>query len=99
MTAREARAAGVNWSFPPVIDINATFRSPIVATRGFGSDPERIARHARAHMDALQAGGVAATAKHWPGEGHDDRDQHLVTTVIPCRWQSSVPPMARLMPI
>jgi beta-N-acetylhexosaminidase len=83
MTAREARAAGVNWSFTPVLDINAAFRSPIVATRGFGSDPDRIARHARAHMAALQAHGVAATAKHWPGEGHDDRDQHLLTTVIP----------------
>jgi beta-N-acetylhexosaminidase len=83
LTAREARAAGVNWSFTPVIDINAEFRSPIVATRGFGSDPARIARHARAHLTALQAHGVAATAKHWPGEGHDDRDQHLVTTVIP----------------
>jgi beta-N-acetylhexosaminidase len=83
LTAREARAAGVNWSFTPVLDINAAFRSPIVATRGFGSEPARIARHARAHMAALQAHGVAATAKHWPGEGHDDRDQHLVTTVIP----------------
>jgi beta-N-acetylhexosaminidase len=83
LTAREARAAGVNWSFTPVLDINAAFRSPIVATRGFGSDPDRIRRHARAHVAALQANGVAATAKHWPGEGHDDRDQHLLTTVIP----------------
>lgn len=92
MTAREARAAGVNWSFTPVIDINAAFRSPIVATRGFGSDPATIARHARAHVTALQAHGVAATAKHWPGEGHDDRDQHLVTTVIPLSveaWRGS----------
>lgn len=81
--AREARAAGVNWSFTPVIDINAAFRSPIVATRGLGSDPARIRAHALAHIAGLQANGVAATAKHWPGEGHDDRDQHLVTTIIP----------------
>lgn len=83
LTAREARSAGVNWSFTPVLDINARFRSPIVATRGFGDDPARIARHAAAHVDALQSHGVAATAKHWPGEGHDDRDQHLVTTINP----------------
>lgn len=92
LTAREARAAGVNWSFTPVIDINAEFRSPIVATRGFGNDPARIGRHAQAHMRALQAHGVAATAKHWPGEGHDDRDQHLVTTVNPLSlddWRKS----------
>jgi beta-N-acetylhexosaminidase len=81
--ADEARAVGVNWSFTPVIDINAAFRSPIVATRGLGSDPDRIRRHALAHIDGLQANGIAATAKHWPGEGHDDRDQHLVTTIIP----------------
>ena len=81
--AEEARAAGVNWSFTPVIDINALFRSPIVATRGLGSDPARIRDHALAHIRGLQAHGVAATAKHWPGEGHDDRDQHLVTTINP----------------
>ncbi|MCU0902274.1 MAG: glycoside hydrolase family 3 protein [Tabrizicola sp.] len=81
--ATEARAAGVNWSFTPVIDINALFRSPIVATRGLGSDPDRIRAHALAHIAGLQANGVAATVKHWPGEGHDDRDQHLVTTINP----------------
>lgn len=81
--AKEAHAAGVNWSFTPVIDINALFRSPIVATRGLGSDPARIREHALAHIRGLQANGVAATAKHWPGEGHDDRDQHLVTTINP----------------
>jgi beta-N-acetylhexosaminidase len=81
--AEEARAAGINWSFTPVIDINALFRSPIVATRGLGSDPDRIRAHALAHIAGLQANGVAATVKHWPGEGHDDRDQHLVTTVNP----------------
>jgi beta-N-acetylhexosaminidase len=81
--AEEARAAGVNWSFTPVIDINALFRSPIVATRGLGSDPDRIRAHALAHIAGLQSNGVAATVKHWPGEGHDDRDQHLVTTINP----------------
>lgn len=81
--ANEARAAGINWSFTPVLDINALFRSPIVATRGLGSDPDRIREHALAHIRELQAAGVAATVKHWPGEGHDDRDQHLVTTINP----------------
>jgi beta-N-acetylhexosaminidase len=81
--AEEARAVGVNWSFTPVLDINAAFRSSIVATRGFGSDVETIARHALAQIAIFQDHGVAATAKHWPGEGFDDRDQHLVTTINP----------------
>lgn len=90
--AREAAALGITWSFTPVLDINAAWRSPIVATRGFGADPARIRRHALAQIETFQAHGLAATAKHWPGEGHDDRDQHLVTTVIPLSvedWQAT----------
>ncbi|MGO4137390.1 glycoside hydrolase family 3 protein [Rhizobium brockwellii] len=81
--AREGRAMGVRWSFTPVIDINAAFRSPIVGTRSYGSDVNKIERHAVAHVHGFQRNGVAATAKHWPGEGYDDRDQHLVTTTNP----------------
>ncbi len=92
LMAREARAVGINWSFTPVLDINAATRSPIVPTRGFGTRPEGIARHALTQIRAFQENGVAATAKHWPGEGHDDRDQHLVTTIIPLsveEWEAT----------
>ncbi|GLR84379.1 glycoside hydrolase family 3 protein [Bradyrhizobium iriomotense] len=81
--AEEAASIGVNWSFAPVLDINRAFRSSIVATRSFGADVETIRRHALVHIDILQRHGIAATAKHWPGEGYDDRDQHLVTTINP----------------
>ncbi|MGV8950933.1 MAG: glycoside hydrolase family 3 protein [Cypionkella sp.] len=90
--AREANAVGLNWSFTPVIDINAAFRSAIVGTRSYGSDVERIERHALAQIAAFQANGVAATVKHWPGEGFEDRDQHLVTTVNPlsmAQWEDT----------
>lgn len=92
MMAEEARAAGINWSFTPVLDINAAFRSPIVATRGFGSDPEVIARHAFTQMKVFQSHGIAAAVKHWAGEGYDDRDQHLVTTINPLsmdEWEAT----------
>ena len=81
--AVEAHHVGINWSFTPVLDINAKFKSAIVATRGFGSDVATIEKHAVATMQAFQKGGVASAIKHWPGEGFDDRDQHLVTTVNP----------------
>ena len=81
--AEEAHAVGLNWSFTPVIDINKAFQSAIVGTRSYGSDVDRIERHALAQIAAFQNNGVAATVKHWPGEGYDDRDQHLVTTVNP----------------
>ena len=90
---QEARAIGINWSFTPVIDINAAFRSAIVATRGFGNSVEVIEQQALAQIDEFQAAGVAATVKHWPGEGYDDRDQHLVTTINPLTmpdWEASI---------
>jgi beta-N-acetylhexosaminidase len=81
--AEEGRAAGINWSFTPVIDIGKAFRSAIVGTRGFGSSIDIIERHALKQIEVFQNHGIAATAKHWPGEGYDDRDQHLLTTVNP----------------
>jgi beta-N-acetylhexosaminidase len=90
--AREAAALGFNWSFTPCVDINAAFRSAIVGTRSYGSDVETIARQAKLHMDVLRRHGIGCAAKHWPGEGYDDRDQHLVTTVNPLDgsdWQAT----------
>ncbi|MBG6117391.1 MULTISPECIES: glycoside hydrolase family 3 protein [unclassified Sphingobium] len=81
IVARESRAMGYNWSFTPVVDINASFRSAIVGTRSYGSDPEQIMAQARTYVRTLQDEGVAACLKHWPGDGVDDRDQHMATTV------------------
>ncbi len=83
ISAKEARSIGINWTFTPCVDINASFRSAIVGTRSFGSDVAAITRHALAEIDVLQSNGIACTLKHFPGEGYDDRDQHLVTTVNP----------------
>lgn len=81
LVARESRVLGYDWSFGPVVDVNRAFRSAIVGTRSFGSQPERIMAQASAYVRALQEEGVAACLKHWPGDGIDDRDQHLVTSV------------------
>lgn len=83
MMAREAGALGYNWAFGPVLDLNAQHRSAIVATRSYGGDAERVLRLGHAHVRALQRHGIAATLKHWPGEGFDERDQHLLTTLNP----------------
>jgi beta-N-acetylhexosaminidase len=88
----EAKALGFNWSFTPCVDINHATESAIVGTRSYGSDPKRIAAQAKVHVATLQKNGIAATAKHWPGEGYDARDQHLVTTVNPLtmpQWEST----------
>jgi beta-N-acetylhexosaminidase len=80
---QEAKALGFNWSFTPVIDVNHNIQSAIVGTRSYGSDLARIAAQSQTHVEILQRNGIAATAKHWPGEGYDQRDQHLVTTINP----------------
>ncbi|MCY1294232.1 Beta-N-acetylglucosaminidase/beta-glucosidase [compost metagenome] len=96
--AIEAAAIGINWSFTPVLDINAAWRSAIVATRSYGTDPDRVLDNALVQMNAFQQAGIAACLKHWPGEGYDDRDQHTVTTVNPLSmedWEASFGRMYR----
>jgi beta-N-acetylhexosaminidase len=78
---REGAAVGANWAFAPIIDIDNNFRNPITNTRTFGSDPERVRRMGVQYVKGVQEYGVAASIKHFPGDGVDERDQHLVTSV------------------
>lgn len=82
-TAVEARAFGVHWTFGPVVDVNMHPGNPITNTRGLGDDPEKIAAFAAALVESMQTHGLAATVKHFPGDGWDDRDQHLATSINP----------------
>ncbi len=78
---REGAAVGANWSFAPIIDIDFNFRNPITNVRTFGSDPARVRRMGVQYVKGLQENGLAASIKHFPGDGVDERDQHLVTSV------------------
>jgi beta-N-acetylhexosaminidase len=78
---REGAAVGANWAFAPIIDIDYNFRNPITNIRTFGSNPERVRDMGVAYVQAVQAHGVAASIKHFPGDGCDERDQHLVTSI------------------
>lgn len=77
----EGAAVGANWAFAPIIDIDYNFRNPITNIRTFGSDPERVRDMGVAYVKAVQSHGVAASIKHFPGDGRDERDQHLVTSI------------------
>ena len=82
--ARSARSLGVHWSFSPVVDLNLNFQNPVTCTRAVSDDPERVIRIAGAKIAGMQHDNLlAATAKHFPGDGMDDRDQHLCTSVNP----------------
>lgn len=78
---REGAAVGANWCFAPVIDVDVNFRNPITCTRVFGSDPAMVRDCGVAYTKAAQAEGMAVSIKHFPGDGVDERDHHLVTSV------------------
>lgn len=77
----EAAAIGCNWSFAPIVDINYNWRNPIISSRSFGSDPDLVLEMSLAYMKGIQESGIAPAAKHWPGDGVDERDQHLSFSV------------------
>jgi beta-N-acetylhexosaminidase len=92
VVAAECAALGFDWTFAPVVDINQAFRSAVVGTRSYGSNVDTVREQAVTFVRELQRHGVATTAKHWPGEGFDDRDQHLLTTVNPldmAQWEAT----------
>lgn len=79
--AVESKAVGANWAFAPIIDIDYNWRSPITNTRTLGNDPEVVKNYGKAYVEECQKAGLAACIKHFPGDGRDERDQHLVTTI------------------
>lgn len=80
IAGREAASVGGNMAFAPIIDINYNFRNPITNIRCFGDDPELVARMGAAYVKGAHEAGLSVTIKHFPGDGTDGRDQHLVTT-------------------
>ncbi len=78
--AGEGASVGVNWTFSPVADLDLNFRNPITNVRTCGSEPGTVAALCETYVKTVQADGVAACAKHFPGDGVDFRDQHLHPT-------------------
>ena len=80
--AREVRPLGVHWTFSPVADLNYNFNNPVTNIRSFGDDAAKVAEMVKAAVQGRQENGLlAATVKHFPGDGMDDRDQHACTSV------------------
>ncbi|MBN2499234.1 MAG: glycoside hydrolase family 3 protein [Anaerolineales bacterium] len=80
ISAREARAVGGNLAFAPVVDINFNCNNPIANIRSFGDQPDKVLEMGLAYMKGVQENGCGVTIKHFPGDGVDDRDQHVVTS-------------------
>lgn len=77
----EAASLGINWAFAPVVDIDMNYHNPITNIRTFGNDPKVVLEYAEQYMKAAKECNVAVSVKHFPGDGVDERDQHLLTSV------------------
>jgi beta-N-acetylhexosaminidase len=86
VTALEARAVGIHWTFSPVTDLNNDPKNPIINTRSFGEDPEAAARLVAAYVRGAEEHGLFTTAKHFPGHGDTDVDSHAGLPVVSACW-------------
>src|SRR5690606_3051642 len=78
----ELRAMGLNQNVAPDADVTDDPANPVIGVRSFSSDPGLTAELTAAQVAGYQAGGVAASAKHFPGHGDTDVDSHVGLPVI-----------------
>jgi len=82
LAGMELRKTGIHISFAPVLDVNTSAKNPAIGVRSFGSDPHLVGKMGVAVISGLQAAGVAAVAKHFPGHGAAQADSHFELPVI-----------------
>ena len=79
---RQCRMMGIHVNFAPVVDINSNPKNPVIGTRSFVTDRERVSQLGIMYTLGQQSQGVLAVAKHFPGHGDTDKDSHLELPVI-----------------
>lgn len=92
ISALEAKAVGCNTLFAPIVDIHHNWRSPIIATRTWGNDVNRVIKYSKEYLKAAHEVDIGCFVKHFPGDGLDERDQHLANSVNPLstkEWDES----------
>lgn len=80
--ASELKAVGINLDWTPVLDVNSNPSNPVIGDRSFSHDPEVVARVGAAVIRTLQAAGIVACGKHFPGHGDTSVDSHEAMPVI-----------------
>lgn len=80
---RELLAMGINMNFAPSLDVNTNPANPVVGIRSFGEDPRLVGELGMALARGMQAEGVLATVKHFPGHGDTEADSHRAMPIVP----------------
>ncbi len=92
VSGREAVSVGCNWNFGPDADILFNWRNTVINTRAYGTNPDDVIKYTSAYIKGLRQSNIASCAKHFPGDGVEERDQHLVMGVNdlgPEEWDES----------
>lgn len=76
LMAAELRAVGIDFSFAPVLDLDYG-RSAVIGDRALHHDPETVAQLAQQYIKGMNAAGMQATGKHFPGHGWAFEDSHV----------------------
>ncbi len=77
ISGEEASAVGCNMSFAPIVDLSINWRNPIISNRTWSDQVDTVIQYSKEYMRGIQEFGILATAKHFPGDGVDERDHHL----------------------
>ncbi|WP_339677674.1 glycoside hydrolase family 3 N-terminal domain-containing protein [Cyclobacterium marinum] len=80
--ARQAKRAGINVNFAPVVDVNNNANNPVIGFRAFGEEKENVTSKSLAYMKGMQDNGILASAKHFPGHGDTNVDSHYGLPVL-----------------
>ncbi|MDH6366790.1 MULTISPECIES: glycoside hydrolase family 3 N-terminal domain-containing protein [unclassified Breznakia] len=81
ISCAEASSVGCNFAFAPIVDIDLNYHNPITNVRTFGSDQNKVIEYGRQYIKAAKKHQVVTSIKHFPGDGVDERDQHILTSV------------------
>ncbi|MCD6091522.1 MAG: serine hydrolase [Bacteroidales bacterium] len=79
---RQCSRIGIHMNFAPVVDINVNPKNPVINSRSFGDNPEKVGEKALAYLDGLQSQNILASAKHFPGHGDTEFDSHKTLPII-----------------
>ena len=80
--AAELRAVGITLDYTPVLDILTNPKNPVIGDRAFAETADEVARFGVAVIESLQAAGVAACGKHFPGHGDTSVDSHVELPLV-----------------
>src|SRR5262245_18024347 len=80
--AAELRAVGISLDYTPVLDVHTNPKNPVIGDRALAERAEDVARLGSTIIRTLQAAGIAACGKHFPGHGDTSTDSHFEMPLI-----------------